>query len=41
MLLTLSLLVATLSLGTGRTTLLQGVVHLVIFAVYLETTIIP
>lgn len=40
-LLALSLLVATLSLGTGRTTVLQGVVHLVIFAVYLFTTIVP
>lgn len=40
-LLMLSLLVATLSLGTGRTTVLQGVVHLVIFAVYLFTTVVP
>jgi len=40
-LLLLSLLVATLSLGTGRTTVLQGAVHLVIFAVYLEMTIVP
>ena len=40
-LLLLSLFVATLSLGTGRTTVLQGVVHLVIFAAYLFTTIIP
>ena len=40
-LLMLSLMVATLSLGTGRTTVLQGVVHLVIFAVYLFTTIVP
>jgi Ca2+:H+ antiporter len=40
-LLALSLLVATLSLGTGRTTTLQGAVHLVIFAVYLFTTIVP
>ena len=40
-LLILSLMVATLSLGTGRTTALQGVVHLVIFAVYLFTTIVP
>jgi Ca2+:H+ antiporter len=37
----LTLLVTTLSLGTGRTTVLQGVVHLVIFAVYLFTTIVP
>ncbi len=40
-LLVLSLMVATLSLGTGRTTVLQGVVHLVIFAVYLFTTVVP
>lgn len=40
-LLFLTLLVATLSLGTGRTTVLQGAVHLVIFAVYLFTTVIP
>ena len=40
-LLALSLLVATLSLGKGRTTVLQGVVHLVLFAVYLFTSIVP
>jgi Ca2+:H+ antiporter len=40
-LLVLSILVATLSLGTGRTTVMQGTVHLVIFAVYLFTTIVP
>lgn len=40
-LLALSLLVATLSLGTGRTTVLQGVVHLVLFATYLFTTVVP
>ena len=40
-LLGLSLLVTTLSLGTGRTTILQGAVHLVIFGVYLFTTIVP
>ncbi len=40
-LLMLSLMVATLSLGTGRTTVLQGTVHLVILAVYLFTTIVP
>jgi Ca2+:H+ antiporter len=40
-LLVLSLIVATLSLGTGRTTVLQGAVHLVIFAVYIFTTIVP
>ncbi len=40
-LLLLSLFVTSLSLGTGRTTVLQGVVLLVIFAVYLFTTIVP
>lgn len=40
-LLLLSMIVAILSLGTGRTTVLQGVVHLVIFAAYLFTTIVP
>jgi len=40
-LLALSLFVATLSLGTGRTTALGGLVHLVIFAAYLFTTIVP
>lgn len=40
-LLALSLFVATISLGTGRTTVLQGAVHLVIFAVYLFTTVVP
>jgi Ca2+:H+ antiporter len=40
-LLFLSLIVATLSLGTGRTTVLQGAVHLVIFAVYLFTAFAP
>ena len=36
-----ALFLATISLGTGRTTILQGVVHLVLFAVYLFTTVIP
>ena len=40
-LLSLTLLVSTLSLGTGRTTVLQGAVHLMIFAVYLFTTVVP
>lgn len=40
-LLLLSLLVTTQSLATGRTTILQGVVHLVIFGVYLFTTVVP
>jgi Ca2+:H+ antiporter len=37
----LSLIVINLSLSTGKTTMLQGMVLLVIFAVYLFTTIIP
>lgn len=37
----LSMIVSILSLGTGRTTVLQGVVHLVIFATYLFITIVP
>jgi Ca2+:H+ antiporter len=40
-LLFLTLIVATLSLGTGRTTILQGAVHLMIFGVYLFTTVVP
>jgi Ca2+:H+ antiporter len=40
-LLALSLFVSTLSLGTGKTTVLQGAVHLVIFAAYLFVTIVP
>lgn len=40
-LLMLSLFVASLSLGRGRTTILQGAVHLVIFGVYIFTTIVP
>ncbi len=40
-LLALTLLVASLTLGTGRTTVVQGVVHLMIFATYLFTTLVP
>ncbi len=40
-LLVLSLFVAGLALGTGRTTVLQGAVLLMIFATYLFTTIVP
>ncbi len=40
-LLMLSLLVTMLALRTGRTIILHGVVLLVIFAVYLFTTIVP
>ena len=40
-LLFLTLIVASSSLATGRTTILQGAVHLVILGVYLFTTIVP
>jgi Ca2+:H+ antiporter len=40
-LLMLSLLVTMLALRTGRTIIFHGVVLLVIFAVYLFTTIVP
>ena len=40
-LLIVSLFTITLSLGTGRTTILGGIVHLVIFAAYLFTTVVP
>lgn len=39
-LLFLTLVVTTLTLGTGKTTVLQGAVHLIIFAVYLFTTVV-
>jgi Ca2+:H+ antiporter len=40
-LLILTLLVGVLTLGTGRTTVLQGMVHLVIFAVFLFFAVVP
>ncbi|WP_174804307.1 calcium:proton antiporter [Martelella limonii] len=40
-LLLLTLFVSTLTLGTGRTTVLQGAVHLVIFAVFVLLTVVP
>jgi Ca2+:H+ antiporter len=40
-LLALTLLAGIITLGTGRTTVLQGIVHLVIFAVFLFMTIVP
>ncbi|MBC8008408.1 MAG: ionic transporter y4hA [Prolixibacteraceae bacterium] len=40
-LLTLTLIVGVITLGTGRTTLLQGVVHLVIFAAFLFFAVVP
>ena len=40
-LLALTLLVGVITLGTGRTTVLQGIVHLVIFAVFLFFALVP
>ncbi len=40
-LLVLTLFAATLTLGTGRTTVLQGAIHLVIFAVFLLVSAVP
>lgn len=41
MLLTLTLLVSVVTLGTGRTHMMQGAVHLVIFAAYLFLALVP
>ena len=40
-LLALTLLVGVITLGTGRTTVLQGIVHLVIFAAFLFFALVP
>ena len=40
-LLALTLLLSVITLGTGRTTVLQGIVHLVIFAIFLFFAIVP
>ena len=40
-LLALTLLVGVITLGTGRTTVLQGVVHLVILAAFLFLAVVP
>ncbi len=40
-LLTLTLITATLTLGTGRATVMQGAVHLVLFAAFLFLTLVP
>ena len=40
-LLALTLLAGVVTLGTGRTTVLQGIVHLVIFAVFLFFAVVP
>ena len=41
LLLALTLLVSVITLGTGRTTVLQGIVHLVIFATFLFFAVVP
>ena len=41
LLLALTLLIGVITLGTGRTTVLQGFVHLVIFAAFLFFAIVP
>jgi Ca2+:H+ antiporter len=41
LLLALTLLIGVVTLGTGRTTVLQGVVHVVIFAVFLFFAVVP
>src|SRR5262249_37455431 len=40
-LLALTLLLSVITLGTGRTSILQGVVHLLVFAVYLFFAVVP
>jgi Ca2+:H+ antiporter len=40
-LLALTLFAAVITLGTGRTTVLQGIVHLVIFAAFLFFAVVP
>ncbi|HEX5213556.1 MAG TPA: ionic transporter y4hA [Pseudolabrys sp.] len=40
-LLALTLVVSVITLGTGRTTVLQGIVHLLIFAVFLFFAVVP
>jgi Ca2+:H+ antiporter len=41
LLLLLTLFISIITLGTGRTTVLQGIVHLVIFAVFLFFAVVP
>jgi Ca2+:H+ antiporter len=41
LLLAVTILVSLLTIGTGRTTVLQGVVHLVLFAVFLFFAVVP
>jgi Ca2+:H+ antiporter len=41
LLLAVTLIVSILTIGTGRTTVLQGIVHLVVFAVFLFLSVVP
>jgi Ca2+:H+ antiporter len=41
LLLGLTLIVSLLTIGTGRTTVLQGIVHLVVFATFLFLSLVP
>ena len=41
LLLALTLIVSLLTIGTGRTTVLQGIIHLVVFAVFLFLSVVP
>jgi Ca2+:H+ antiporter len=41
LLLALTTIVGVITLGTGRTTVLQGIVHLVIFAAFLFFAVVP
>src|SRR6185369_4371487 len=40
-LLALTLLLSAITLGTGRTTVLQGIIHLVIFVVFVFFAVVP
>jgi Ca2+:H+ antiporter len=40
-LMALSFAVATITLGTGRTNVMQGAVHLVLFATFLFLALVP
>jgi Ca2+:H+ antiporter len=40
-LLTLTLLITTITLGSGRATVMQGAIHLVLFASFLFLTVVP
>ena len=41
LLLALTLFIGVITLGTGRTTVLQGVVHLAIFATFMFLSVVP